>query len=157
MKRLVSPWTAALATIAAVLLGAAATTTADDAATVEVVNLSADTINWAALVPAGQAVTDATPNALTAALAPKAGVLLRGIAPGSYALNGVRLGVADGQFASDAVALRAGDVLTLTVEPSGGGVKVSARAQAAGSAALSAATYSFSKRLGEELPPKAQP
>src|SRR5512139_1084689 len=134
----------------AALLGGAAlaiaavgsfTASADEVATVEIVNLSGADVSFVALLPEGQALKDDTPNLLKAVLAPRAGVLTS-VAAGAYRLAG-------SAFTSGRVVLAAGDVVTLTLsEPQGKGVEVALKATAPGTAPA------FAKKIGQQLPSK---
>jgi hypothetical protein len=134
---------AALIGSAALAIGAIASfaASADDAATVEIVNLSGQDVSFAALVPDGQQLKDDTANALSSVLAPRAGVLTT-VAPGAYRLAG-------NAFTSGRVVLAAGDVVTLTLsQPPGKGVEVSVKTTAPG------AVPAFAKKIGQQLPAK---
>lgn len=114
---------------------------AEDAATVEIVNLSGSDVSFVALVPDGQGLRDDTPNALASVLAPRAGALTQ-VAPGAYRLAG-------SAFESGRVVLAAGDVVTLTIsEPQGKGVEVAVKTTAPG------AVPAFAKKIGQQLPAK---
>lgn len=115
---------------------------ADDLATVEIVNLSRGDVTFVALVPDGEGVKDDTPNLLTTVLAPRAGVLVSSVAPGAYRLAG-------DAFTSERVVLAAGDVVTLALsEPQGKGVQVAVKPNAPG------AVPAFAKKIGQQLPEK---
>ncbi len=135
---------AALVAGAALVLTATGTSqaSANDAATVEIVNLSGGDVSFVALVPDGEAVKDDTPNLLKSVLAPRAGVLVASVAPGAYRLAGTA-------FTSERVVLAAGDVVTLTLaEPQGKGVQVAVKPAAAG------AVPAYAKAIGQQLPAK---
>jgi hypothetical protein len=114
---------------------------ADEAATVEIVNQSGADVSFVALVPDGEGLKEDTPNLLSSVLAPRAGVLAS-VAPGAYRLAG-------GAFTSGRLVLSAGDVVTLTLaQPAGKDVEVQVKTTAPG------AVPAFAKKIGQQLSPK---
>jgi hypothetical protein len=115
--------------------------------TVEILNLSSGSIEFATLVPEGAPAADGMQNLLARALEPRSGALVTA-APGTYRL--ATSGSAGTFTSADVVALGAGDVVTLTVTANG----LATTRHASGADQSKPAAYSFTKLIGQQLPSK---
>jgi hypothetical protein len=123
-------------TAALIIAGGSFRASANDTATIEIVNQSGREVSFVALVADGKGLQDDTPNLLSSVLRAQGGTLTS-VAPGAYQLVGTG-------FASQRVVVNAGDAVTLTLSDQGKGIEVGLQTQAAGAPA-------YVKKIGQRL------